>query len=74
MPAKDPANADPKDVIERLSDFGKKLLKKLVAFYQNPSSNYDPSFLLEKVKGTWLVNEEIYFYGKVINPTSPLIS
>lgn len=59
------AVSEQREAIEKLNDFGKKLYKKFENFYKNPDANYDPTFLLEKVKSSWLTNEEIFFYGKV---------
>ncbi|EAR82468.1 transforming growth factor-beta receptor-associated protein, putative (macronuclear) [Tetrahymena thermophila SB210] len=60
-------NIIPKDTkfeAARLTESGKKIYEKFKAFYTDPNSNYEPSFLLEKVQNSWLIQEEIYFCGK----------
>lgn len=63
-----PRDEDPKKAFEKLNESGQKLYAKFESFYKNPELSYDPTFLLEKVKRSWLVREEIYFYGKVRFP------
>lgn len=38
--------------------------KKFSEFLKNPNSKYRPNTILEKIKDSWLIHDEIYLYGK----------
>jgi hypothetical protein len=38
--------------------------KKFSEFLKNPNSKYRPNTILEKIKDSWLIHDEIFLYGK----------
>ena len=39
-------------------------MSKLSSYLRNEDANYSGEIALEKIKDSWLINEEIFLYGK----------